>query len=58
MFHSLFSKALFRVVGIGTDDFKFGMTKVFFRPGKVSYNQILYFLIVFVVKFDIYNLSA
>ena len=31
-----FSQALFRAVGMDDDDFKFGMTKVFFRPGKVS----------------------
>ena len=31
----LFSEALFRAVGMGHDDFKFGMTKVFFRAGKV-----------------------
>ena len=33
----LFSEALFRAVGMGHDDFRFGMTKVFFRAGKVSY---------------------
>ena len=31
----LFSEALFRAVGMGHDDFRFGMTKVFFRAGKV-----------------------
>ena len=30
-----FCNALFRAVGMDDDDFKFGMTKVFFRPGKV-----------------------
>ena len=32
----LFSEALFRAVGMGHDDFRFGMTKVFFRAGKVA----------------------
>lgn len=31
----LFFQALFRAVGMDAEDFKFGMTKVFFRPGKV-----------------------
>lgn len=31
----LFSEALFRAVGMEHDDFRFGMTKVFFRAGKV-----------------------
>ena len=35
----LFSEALFRAVGMGHDDFRFGMTKVFFRAGKV-YNNL------------------
>lgn len=33
----LFSEALFRAVGMGHDDFRFGMTKVFFRAGKVMH---------------------
>ena len=33
----LFCEALFRAVGMGQDDFKFGMSKVFFRAGKVGY---------------------
>ena len=32
-----FCQALFRAVGMDDDDFKFGMTKVFFRPGKVCH---------------------
>ena len=32
----IFHQALFRAVGMDSEDFKFGMTKVFFRPGKVS----------------------
>jgi myosin heavy subunit len=31
----IFHQALFRAVGMDSEDFKFGMTKVFFRPGKV-----------------------
>ncbi len=31
-----FSEALFRAVGMGSDDFRFGMSKVFFRAGKVG----------------------
>eukprot|EP00794_Sanderia_malayensis_P000402 gene402-1036_t len=31
-----FCQALFRAIGIGSDDFKFGMSKVFFRPGKLE----------------------
>jgi len=30
-----FCNALFRAVGMDNEDFQFGMTKVFFRPGKV-----------------------
>ena len=36
----LFSEALFRAVGMGHDDFRFGMTKVFFRAGKVNYVHV------------------
>ena len=31
-----FCLALFQALGLDVNDFKFGMTKVFFRPGKVS----------------------
>lgn len=37
-----FCQALFRAVGMDDDDFKFGMTKVFFRPGKFAeFDQIM-----------------
>merc|ERR1711892_1171159 len=32
----LFCKALFKALGLDDNDFKFGMTKVFFRPGKFA----------------------
>merc|ERR1719297_290305 len=38
----LFCKALFKALGLNDNDFKFGMTKVFFRPGKFAeFDQIL-----------------
>ena len=36
-----FCNALFRAVGMDDDDFKFGMTKVFFRPGKVREENLI-----------------
>lgn len=29
-------QALFKALGLNDNDFKFGLTKVFFRPGKVK----------------------
>lgn len=29
-------QALFKALGLNDNDYKFGLTKVFFRPGKVS----------------------
>ena len=38
----LFCKCLFRALGLDTTDFKFGHTKVFFRPGKFAeFDQML-----------------
>ena len=38
----LFCKALFKALGLDDNDFKFGMTKVFFRPGKFAeFDQLL-----------------
>ncbi|CAJ0937964.1 unnamed protein product, partial [Mesorhabditis belari] len=38
----LFCKCLFRVLGLDNDDFKFGMTKIFFRPAKFAeFDQLL-----------------
>uniref|UniRef100_T1IYX2 Myosin motor domain-containing protein n=1 Tax=Strigamia maritima TaxID=126957 RepID=T1IYX2_STRMM len=38
----LFCKALFRALGLNENDFKFGLTKVFFRPGKFAeFDQIM-----------------
>lgn len=38
----LFCKSLFRALGLNENDFKFGMTKVFFRPGKFSeFDQVM-----------------
>lgn len=38
----LFCKSLFKALGLDDTDFKFGMTKVFFRPGKFAeFDQIL-----------------
>lgn len=31
-----FLKALFKALGLDDKDFKFGLTKIFFRPGKVK----------------------
>ncbi len=31
-----FGKALFKALGLNYDDFQFGVSKVFFRPGKVG----------------------
>ena len=32
----LFCKALFKAIGMNNNDFRFGSSKIFFRPGKVS----------------------
>jgi myosin VI len=38
----IFCKALFKVLNLKDDDFKFGLTKVFFRPGKFAeFDQIM-----------------
>uniref|UniRef100_A0A2P2HZY0 Unconventional myosin-VI-like n=1 Tax=Hirondellea gigas TaxID=1518452 RepID=A0A2P2HZY0_9CRUS len=38
----LFCKALFRALGLDDKDFKFGLTRVFFRPGKYAeFDQIM-----------------
>lgn len=38
----MFCKALFKALGLNENDFKFGMTKVFFRPGKFAeFDQIM-----------------
>ncbi|KAF2360204.1 Myosin N-terminal SH3-like [Trinorchestia longiramus] len=38
----LFCKALFRALGLDEKDFKFGLTRVFFRPGKYAeFDQIM-----------------
>ena len=38
----LFCKALFKALGLNDKDFKFGLTKVFFRPGKFAeFDQII-----------------
>merc|ERR1711981_515787 len=38
----LFSKALFKALGLDDNDFKFGLTKVFFRPGKFAeFDQLM-----------------
>ena len=35
-------QALFKALGLNENDFKFGMTKVFFRPGKFAeFDQIM-----------------
>ncbi|XP_060551449.1 unconventional myosin-VI-like, partial [Ruditapes philippinarum] len=47
----LFCKALFKALGLNENDFKFGLTKVFFRPGKFAeFDQIM--------KSDPENLAA
>ncbi|KAK3097679.1 hypothetical protein FSP39_012037 [Pinctada imbricata] len=47
----LFCKALFKALGLDDTDFKFGLTKVFFRPGKFAeFDQIM--------KSDPENLAA
>uniref|UniRef100_A0A8C5BAQ1 Unconventional myosin-VI n=1 Tax=Gadus morhua TaxID=8049 RepID=A0A8C5BAQ1_GADMO len=38
----LFCKALFKALGLNENDYKFGLTRVFFRPGKFSeFDQIM-----------------
>lgn len=38
----LFCKALFKALGLDDNDFKFGLTRVFFRPGKFAeFDQIM-----------------
>uniref|UniRef100_A0A8C6TLM7 Unconventional myosin-VI n=1 Tax=Neogobius melanostomus TaxID=47308 RepID=A0A8C6TLM7_9GOBI len=38
----LFCKALFKALGLNENDFKFGLTRVFFRPGKFAeFDQIM-----------------
>ncbi|GAA6108727.1 myosin VIb [Tachysurus ichikawai] len=38
----LFCKALFKALGLNDSDYKFGLTKVFFRPGKFAeFDQIM-----------------
>nr|XP_033792370.1 unconventional myosin-VI isoform X3 [Geotrypetes seraphini] len=38
----LFCKALFKALGLNDQDYKFGLTKVFFRPGKFAeFDQIM-----------------
>uniref|UniRef100_A0A3B3DVZ7 Unconventional myosin-VI n=1 Tax=Oryzias melastigma TaxID=30732 RepID=A0A3B3DVZ7_ORYME len=38
----LFCKALFKALGLDENDFKFGLTRVFFRPGKFAeFDQIM-----------------
>lgn len=38
----MFCKALFKALGLNENDFKFGLTKVFFRPGKFAeFDQIM-----------------
>jgi len=38
----LFCKALFKALGLDDNDFKFGLTKVFFRPGKFAeFDQLM-----------------
>ncbi|CAD5206425.1 unnamed protein product [Bursaphelenchus okinawaensis] len=40
--HRLFCKCLFHVLGLNDSDYKFGMTKVFFKPGKFAeFDQLL-----------------
>lgn len=34
-------KALFKALGLNDNDFKFGLTRVFFRPGKVKNKKVL-----------------
>ncbi|XP_052809072.1 unconventional myosin-VI-like isoform X2 [Mya arenaria] len=47
----LFCKALFKALGLDDNDFKFGLTKVFFRPGKFAeFDEIM--------KSDPENLAA
>uniref|UniRef100_H2YSJ6 Unconventional myosin-VI n=1 Tax=Ciona savignyi TaxID=51511 RepID=H2YSJ6_CIOSA len=38
----LFCQALFKAIGLDNEDFKFGLTKVFFRPGKFAeFDQLM-----------------
>ena len=39
---TIFLQALFRALGLDEKDFKFGLTRVFFRPGKYAeFDQIM-----------------
>lgn len=33
-------QALFKALGLNENDYKFGLTRVFFRPGKVSLDSV------------------
>ena len=37
-------QALFRAIGMSPNDYKFGVTKIFFRPGKVSFILLILLL--------------
>lgn len=40
--HRLFCKLLFRALGLADNDYRFGLTRVFFRPGKFSeFDQLM-----------------
>lgn len=38
-----FCEALFRAVGMSANDFRFGISRVFFKPGKVR-SRVIYLL--------------
>lgn len=39
-FCSFVFQALFKALGLNENDYKFGLTRVFFRPGKVRFDLI------------------
>lgn len=41
MYFLFVSQALFKALGLNEIDYKFGLTRVFFRPGKVSSFEFL-----------------
>lgn len=41
MYFPFVSQALFKALGLNEIDYKFGLTRVFFRPGKVSSFEFL-----------------
>lgn len=48
--YSLLRQALFKALGLNENDYKFGLTRVFFRPGKVMISNDLIINISFILE--------